>query len=186
MSSKFKHPEQYCFTCKKSNLQLLTCKRCKIAKYCSKECQVKEWPEHQKMCEIPEVVNRTLLTPKNIVEWVFRQYISEDVKKGILSTFEAHNNIYLSTPKIAKSSTDVKEWITKSKNYKSDMLLVKIDGDIISAKRKAALFFKPVSSLFCINEELLRIFQSTDWKGKIPLLFVISLKGIVHYSFSDI
>ncbi|KAI9656846.1 MAG: hypothetical protein M1821_003485 [Bathelium mastoideum] len=47
-----------CFTCgrdRKKNAtgdsaELLTCSRCKIARYCSAECQKKDWKDHKRLC----------------------------------------------------------------------------------------------------------------------------------------
>jgi hypothetical protein len=39
-----------CYICG-SNNSLKTCCNCKNAKYCSRECQVKDWKEHKKICK---------------------------------------------------------------------------------------------------------------------------------------
>ena len=39
-----------CQTCGKEGEDFMCCSRCKVAAYCSKDCQVKEWPEHKKVC----------------------------------------------------------------------------------------------------------------------------------------
>ena len=43
-----------CAQCKINQLKLskplLTCSRCQIAKYCSADCQRKDWPSHKKVC----------------------------------------------------------------------------------------------------------------------------------------
>lgn len=46
--------QKKCFTCKKLEtleLKMRNCSRCKKAHYCSKECQVKHWGEHKKVCQ---------------------------------------------------------------------------------------------------------------------------------------
>jgi len=42
-----------CFRCKKmTNRETLkACSRCKYAQYCSKECQVADWPSHKAICK---------------------------------------------------------------------------------------------------------------------------------------
>ena len=39
-----------CFQCKKS-VAKNRCSRCHIVRYCSKDCQVKHWPEHRLKCD---------------------------------------------------------------------------------------------------------------------------------------
>jgi hypothetical protein len=39
-----------CWTIPKEALKL--CSRCKIVSYCSKECQMKDWPDHKKHCKV--------------------------------------------------------------------------------------------------------------------------------------
>ena len=47
-----KNKENMCHTCHKvaQDNALKTCSRCKKVKYCSKECQVKDWKLHKKNC----------------------------------------------------------------------------------------------------------------------------------------
>lgn len=40
---------QWCFDYKQEDLKM--CSRCKVVSYCSRECQVKDWPAHKKMCK---------------------------------------------------------------------------------------------------------------------------------------
>jgi hypothetical protein len=39
-----------CETCGKGN-DLKSCSRCKNVKYCSRECQVSDWPSHKTACK---------------------------------------------------------------------------------------------------------------------------------------
>lgn len=41
-----------CSACNVANLKLLRCAKCATAKYCSKVCQVKDWPAHRQMCRV--------------------------------------------------------------------------------------------------------------------------------------
>jgi MYND finger len=43
-----------CFCChKKGNVtKILQCKNCKVVQYCSRECQVKDWPIHKALCKL--------------------------------------------------------------------------------------------------------------------------------------
>lgn len=45
-----------CGSCGASGNPLLVCGRCKKARYCSKQCQGKDWPKHKKVCFEPAVV----------------------------------------------------------------------------------------------------------------------------------
>ena len=38
------------YTCVCTKDYKFKCSRCEFARYCSKECQVKDWPEHKKVC----------------------------------------------------------------------------------------------------------------------------------------
>jgi hypothetical protein len=40
-----------CYTCKKVQKDYKRCSACGFARYCSKECQVKDWPEHKHICK---------------------------------------------------------------------------------------------------------------------------------------
>jgi len=42
-----------CFRCKQltNRKTLMACGRCKYAQYCSKECQVADWPSHKATCK---------------------------------------------------------------------------------------------------------------------------------------
>lgn len=60
-----------CNACGKKILKRKVCKRCNIATYCSKECQVKDWPEHKKECKSFQISSQ------------FREKIREEVKVGI-------------------------------------------------------------------------------------------------------
>jgi len=42
---------QCCGKAEKRVGKLKSCTRCKAAFYCSKECQVKDWPSHKKICK---------------------------------------------------------------------------------------------------------------------------------------
>jgi hypothetical protein len=39
-------------TCFASRKDLKLCSRCKIVSYCSRECQMKDWPDHKKHCKV--------------------------------------------------------------------------------------------------------------------------------------
>ena len=43
-------PTSGCRACGKEGKPLLACSRCKMAKYCSEECQVRDWKKHKKDC----------------------------------------------------------------------------------------------------------------------------------------
>lgn len=43
-----------CLTCKKTVEKILKCSRCALANYCSKDCQVENWPLHKLVCTTPE------------------------------------------------------------------------------------------------------------------------------------
>lgn len=43
-----------CLTCKKTVEKILSCSRCALANYCSKDCQVKNWPLHKLVCTTPK------------------------------------------------------------------------------------------------------------------------------------
>ena len=48
--SRIENPEKECFVCNKFCKSLLVCSRCKSVKYCSKDCQMKDWSSHKKKC----------------------------------------------------------------------------------------------------------------------------------------
>ncbi|KAK0054476.1 hypothetical protein Bpfe_016052, partial [Biomphalaria pfeifferi] len=39
-----------CFYCKKESYRMLKCSRCRAGRYCDKECQKKDFPQHKKQC----------------------------------------------------------------------------------------------------------------------------------------
>jgi hypothetical protein len=41
---------RFCFSSSEKDLKL--CSRCKIISYCSRECQLKDWPDHKKHCKV--------------------------------------------------------------------------------------------------------------------------------------
>jgi hypothetical protein len=41
---------RFCFSSSQKDLKL--CSRCKIVSYCSRKCQVKDWPDHKKHCKV--------------------------------------------------------------------------------------------------------------------------------------
>ena len=59
LKEKYKHARKTipklgkCMNCKerKERSYLTTCGRCKVQMYCSRECQVADWPDHEKMCD---------------------------------------------------------------------------------------------------------------------------------------
>jgi len=50
-----------CHNCEevKERVALSVCGRCKIAHYCSRECQISAWPEHERRCDEYVKANRT-------------------------------------------------------------------------------------------------------------------------------
>jgi hypothetical protein len=42
-------PEEYCVTCHK--IANKVCNNCNLVKYCSLQCQMKDWPLHKEFCE---------------------------------------------------------------------------------------------------------------------------------------
>lgn len=69
-----------CAKCLKStssnkDLVLLLCKRCKFARYCSKQCQESDWPDHRAECaylEVPPGVSESSLQNRIIPSWWHR------------------------------------------------------------------------------------------------------------------
>jgi hypothetical protein len=45
-------PIEQCSCCGREDIALLLCARCRATKYCSKVCQVKEWPIHKLACNV--------------------------------------------------------------------------------------------------------------------------------------
>ncbi len=45
-------PANQCTTCNSTDQKLMLCSRCHFAKYCSIECQRKDWPKHKETCDI--------------------------------------------------------------------------------------------------------------------------------------
>ncbi|KAJ6543709.1 ankyrin, partial [Mycena vulgaris] len=58
------HAENHCDSCGKTNQgPLKHCAKCKLARYCSVECQKKEWPAHRHICQPLSSSNSVVLTP---------------------------------------------------------------------------------------------------------------------------
>lgn len=49
-----KHSCKVCSKSESSSKSLLRCSRCRKVRYCGKECQKKDWPEHKKICSPPK------------------------------------------------------------------------------------------------------------------------------------
>ena len=43
-----------CFECKLKSETIFACSACKSVHYCCRECQKKNWKEHQKQCQKPD------------------------------------------------------------------------------------------------------------------------------------
>jgi hypothetical protein len=43
-------PANYCFFCKKKDTSLKKCGKCKAARYCSQDCQARDWGKHKQDC----------------------------------------------------------------------------------------------------------------------------------------
>ncbi len=41
-----------CSVCNKAEGKIQRCARCHITRYCSRECQTKDWPKHRKTCQL--------------------------------------------------------------------------------------------------------------------------------------
>ncbi|KAF7332857.1 hypothetical protein MVEN_02390700 [Mycena venus] len=56
--------EYACYSCKhkKGRDELKSCGRCRLVRYCSSECQKKDWPQHKKYCGVTRF-DPTLLMP---------------------------------------------------------------------------------------------------------------------------
>ncbi|XP_060608042.1 uncharacterized protein LOC132760150 isoform X2 [Ruditapes philippinarum] len=52
-----KRMETRCNTCRKQMQVMKRCTRCKSVMYCSRDCQVKDWPKHQLVCNSANVGN---------------------------------------------------------------------------------------------------------------------------------
>lgn len=39
-----------CYSCNQPYEKLFRCSKCCVSRYCSKECQANDWPEHKKIC----------------------------------------------------------------------------------------------------------------------------------------
>lgn len=94
-----------CLTCKKEGISL-RCNRCKKAYYCTKECQVKDWKNHKKLCN-------KLANEKEDKE-------NENVKENSLTQYnDVNNEIDIDdTGKLVPCSTDAtKVWDQGSKYY---------------------------------------------------------------------
>lgn len=48
-------PDTHCNTCRKQMTIMKRCTRCKRVVYCSRDCQMKDWPDHQLKCQTGKV-----------------------------------------------------------------------------------------------------------------------------------
>jgi hypothetical protein len=55
-----------CWSIPKEGLKL--CSRCKIVSYCSKECQMKDWPNHKKNCKVLAELRKDKATVSEIAK----------------------------------------------------------------------------------------------------------------------
>ncbi|KAJ6632557.1 hypothetical protein B0H10DRAFT_2427203 [Mycena sp. CBHHK59/15] len=55
--------EKSCNACGKPSPSLKNCSKCRVARYCSVECQKKEWPTHKKACQPFSPSNTVVLKP---------------------------------------------------------------------------------------------------------------------------
>ena len=51
--------QDYCFYCRKrdSVQELKRCSACKLPRYCSRQCQISQWPAHKTACKAPQTVH---------------------------------------------------------------------------------------------------------------------------------
>ncbi|KAJ7431936.1 hypothetical protein B0H11DRAFT_2128180 [Mycena galericulata] len=62
-----------CYTCKraKDRNELKHCGKCLLVRYCSTECQKKDWPDHKKFCGVTRFDPALLMpTPERLVEFI--------------------------------------------------------------------------------------------------------------------
>ncbi|KAK6962043.1 hypothetical protein BgiMline_032111 [Biomphalaria glabrata] len=57
-----------CFYCKKESYRMLKCSRCRAGRYCNKECQKKDFPQHKKQCaRVGRFIDAIKKIPRNIL-----------------------------------------------------------------------------------------------------------------------
>jgi len=85
-----------CFECGSSTSKLSQCGSCHLAQYCSKECQIKNWSSHRKLCPQSEILLRFACLPRHSFEkdlFSFRQTIDDSSEYRLpLPSYVYHSN----------------------------------------------------------------------------------------------
>ncbi|GFH48325.1 hypothetical protein CTEN210_04801 [Chaetoceros tenuissimus] len=91
-----------CTNCMKTHAdigsKLSVCSKCKSAYYCSRECQVKDWPKHKRMCkhycEVTKSMERSLDSREKDIHNLFQTWLSKTMTTNFFS-----NVVYLAFKK---------------------------------------------------------------------------------------
>jgi SAM-dependent methyltransferase len=70
-----------CFSCNKTSEKLSQCAKCHFAKYCSRECQSKDWPEHKIVCKAAVTKDEVSGTSIPLIDQIWANILKE--KRGI-------------------------------------------------------------------------------------------------------
>lgn len=143
------HAWTKCNACKKKILEKKVCGNCNIATYCSKECQVKDWPEHKKECksfqippelrakireevkigiskEVSDLVSNLFKQTSDIDKIRFVQLCAEKKENIVLFYSILHSKLFTEPIYISPGSED----------YEKLRVLIKLDSLIEGVKKR--------------------------------------------------
>lgn len=143
------HAWTKCNACEKRILEKKVCGSCNIATYCSKECQVKDWPEHKKECKSFKISSEPRVKIReevkigiskevsDLVSNLFKQTSDIDKIRFIRLCAEKKENVVLFYSILhSKLFTEPIYISPGSKDYENLRVLIKLDSLIEGVKKR--------------------------------------------------
>jgi hypothetical protein len=66
-----------CYTCQNVSNAIKSCGRCKNVKYCSRTCQIDDWPSHKETCNTTLKKTKTKINKSAVSQTINRQWSKE-------------------------------------------------------------------------------------------------------------